>query len=78
MTETQVLIGMIYYYRNIWPMRSHTLDPLTEAASVPNGRNILWNDAFEDPFKELKRMVSDETMLSYPYWKITFTVHTDE
>ena len=22
-------------------------------------------------------MVSTETLLSYPYWKITFTVHTD-
>ena len=22
-------------------------------------------------------MVSSETLLSYPYWKLTFTVHTD-
>ena len=26
---------------------------------------------------ELKFMVSAETLLSYPYWKIPFTVHTD-
>ena len=27
-------------------------------------------------FKELKCMVSAETLLSYPYWTIPFTVHT--
>ena len=37
----------------------------------------LWNDALESSFKELKRMVSAETLLSYPDWKMTFTVHTD-
>ena len=28
-------------------------------------------------FKELKRMVSAKTLLSYPDWKLTFPVHTD-
>ena len=28
-------------------------------------------------FKELNHLVSAETLLNYPYWNITFTVHTD-
>ena len=58
-------------------MRSHVLAPLTEADSGPKVRKILWNDALEISFKELKRMISAKTLLSYPYWKISFTVHND-
>ena len=61
----------------MWSRRSHVLDPLTEAASGPKGRNIFWNDALESSFKELKCMVSAYTLLSYPYWKLSFTVPTD-
>ena len=59
------------------PRRSHILSPLIEAASRPKGRKILWNDALESSFKELKRIVSVETLLSYPDWKLSFTLHTD-
>ena len=68
---------MVQYYRDMWPRRSHVLDPLIEAASSPKGRKTSWNCALESSFKELKDMVSDETLLSYPYWTIPFTVNTD-
>ena len=68
---------MIQDYRDMWTRRSHVLVPLTEAASGPKGRNMLWNDALERYFKELKHMVSTDTLLNYPYWKLTLTVHTD-
>ena len=42
------------------------LAPLTETASGPKGRKILFNDALEYSFKEIKCMVSFETLLSYP------------
>ena len=61
----------------MWPRRSCILALLTEADSVPKGGKILWDDALEDSFKELKRVVSAETLLSYTYWKIPFTVNTD-
>ena len=44
--EAQALIGMFHYYRDMCPMRSHILAPLTEAASGPKGIKILtypWN-----------------------------------
>ena len=61
----------------MWPRRSHILAFLTGAASDPKGGKILWNDALESSFKELKNMVSAETLLSYPNWKLPFTVHND-
>ena len=54
----------------MWPRLSHTLAPLTETVSEPKSRKILWNDALKDSFKELKCMVSTETLLSYTYLTI--------
>ena len=76
-TKARALIVMVQYYRYMWPRQSHILAPLTEAASGPKGRKMLFNDALKSPFKELKRMVSAETLLSYPDWKLQFIVHTD-
>ena len=76
-TKSREFVGIVQYYRDIWYRRSHVLAPLTEAASGPKGRKMFWNDTLESSFKELKCMVSAETLLSYPGWKLTFSVHTD-
>ena len=55
----------------------HILDPLTEVAIGPKGRNIIWNDVLEDSFKELKCMVSADNLLNFPDWKTNFTLKKD-
>ena len=75
-TEARGLIGMVQYCRDMWLIRSHILATMTEAANGPKYRKLLWNDALEISFKEPKRVVSAETLLSYTYWEMTFTVHT--
>ena len=57
---------MVQYYKDMWPRCSHVLSPLTEADTRPKGKNKLWNETLESPFKELKHMVSAKTLLSYP------------
>ena len=59
------------------PTWCHISASLKEASSGPKGRKILWNDALDNFFKELKRMVSAEILISYPYWKLPFTFHND-
>ena len=76
-TEARALIGMVQYYSDMWPRRSHTLDPFTESARVPKGRNILFNDALEYYSTEIKRLVSEFVLLGYPDRTIPFTVHAD-
>ena len=76
-TKARSLIVMVQYYMDMWTIKSNVLSPLTEAASRPRGGKILWNDALYRYFTELERMVSTETLLSYPYWKLPFAVHTD-
>ena len=70
-------MGMVQYYRDMWPRRSHVLAPLIEAASGTKVRKILCNGALEKKIEEIKCMVSVVTLLSYPDWTIIFTVHTD-
>ena len=37
-TEVQSIVGMFQYYRIMWSIRYHMLDPLAEAASGRLGR----------------------------------------
>ena len=76
-TEARLLIVMVQYYRDMCPRGSHVLAPLTVAASDPKVRKILWNDALESFFKEMKRIVSAKNLLSYTDRKLPFTVYTD-
>ena len=58
-TEARALIGMVHPDSSIGICGPDSiLAHLTEAASGPVGRKILWNDALESSFKELKCMVS--------------------
>ena len=68
---------MVQYYRDMWPRRYNILYPLKETDRNPKGRKIICNYSLEEYFKELKHMVSAETLLSYPDWTINFRVHTD-
>ena len=70
-----MIIDIVHYYRDVWPGRSDILTPMTEEGCGTKGIKIIWNDALEDFFKELKCMVSAENLLNYPDWKI-FSLYT--
>ena len=76
-TEMRRLIGMVQYYRDLWPRRSHILEPFTALSSGKKGTKIKWNEELESAFQEVKQMVSKSTMLTYPDWTKPFDIHTD-
>ena len=74
--ELKRFIGMINYYRDIWPQRSHILAPcLTALTSV----NVpwKWTADHQSAFEEMKRIIMRETLLAYPNFSEVFDIHTD-
>ena len=76
-TEVRRLIGMVQYYRDLWPRRSHLLEPFTAISSGKKGTKIKWTEGLETAFQQIKGMVSQETLLTYPNWNKPFEIHTD-
>ncbi len=78
-TDCRKLIGMVQYHRDMWKQHSHVLAPLTEASTGKKGKPIKWTDNLEQAFLDLKKMVSEETILNYPDWTVVpfLDVHTE-
>ena len=74
-TEVRRFIGMIQYYRDLWPKGSHILQPFTVVSSLKRGTKIKWSP--ESAFHETKKMVCQETLLTYPDYDKHFDIHTD-
>ena len=73
--EVRNFIGVINYYRNILPRRSHSLAPLNKLTSIK--RNFKWTQVEQDDFDEIKRNVASDTLLTYPDFNETFKIRTN-
>ena len=73
--ELRKFIGMVNYYRDIWPQRSHILAPLTALTSPATPWR--WTDQHQQAFDEMKRVITRETLLAYPDFNEVFEIHTD-
>ena len=52
-TDLRKFIGMVNYYRDIWPQRSHILAPLTALTSTATPWR--WTDQHQQTFDEMKK-----------------------
>ena len=73
--EVQKFIGVVNYYCDMWPMRSHTLVPLTILTSIKH--EFQWKQVKQDAFDKIKRIVARNTLLNYPGFNEEFKIHTD-
>ena len=73
--EVRKFMGVINYYHNMWPRRSHTLLPLTKLKYIK--RNFKWTKVEQDAFEKIKRIVIRDNLLTYPDFNETFRIHTD-
>lgn len=76
-TEVRHFLGMVQYYRDLWPRRSEILAPLTELTKGTKKGSIVWTDKCEIAFNEMKRIIAKDTLLAYPDFNKKFTIHTD-
>ena len=73
--QLRSFIGMVNYYRDMWPKRSHLLAPLSSLTS--KNVKFKWTEEHQKAFDEIKTVIAQETMLTYPDFNKAFHLHTD-
>ena len=79
MKQLRAFLGLVTYYRDMWPRRSHILAPLTELLKTPKSSKVFpWNpDVHGKAFLQMKALVQADTMLIYPDHNKPFHIETD-
>ena len=72
--ELRSFLGMVTYYRDMWPRRSHVLAPLT---SLIKKKTFTWGPEQQQAFSEMKALMATDAMLVYPDHNLGFDVETD-
>ena len=72
--ELRAFLGLVTYYRDMWPKRSHILAPLTDLLGI---KKYHWSDDCELAFKKMKALVCKETLLRYPDSNKPYYIKTD-
>ena len=67
----QHFIGLSNYYKDMWKQRSGILSPLSSMTSKQARWN--WSKEYQKAFDSIERLVSKETLLSYPNFNDAFS-----
>ena len=62
LSQLRSFLGMVTYYRDMWPKRSHILSPLTE---LMGSKEYKWGPPQEKAFKQMKAVIAKDTLLTY-------------
>jgi len=71
--QLRSFIGLVNYYRDMWPQRAHILAPLTELT----GKTFHWTDEHDRAFSKMKALVATDAELAYPDHNKPFDVEAD-
>ena len=75
--QLRSLLGLVQYYRDVWPRRSHILAPLSDKSSSKNKKKFVWTEEIQQAFEAMKKMVAKETLLAFPDYAKPFDIYTD-
>jgi Reverse transcriptase (RNA-dependent DNA polymerase). len=73
--QLRQFIGMVNYYRDHIPCRSHLLAPLT--AQTKHKKHLDWTPECEKSFQAIKSKLAQDCMLSYPDPNFPFVIEPD-
>ena len=73
--EVKTIIGVINYYHNMYPRRSHALAFLTRLTYLK--WKFKCTQVEQDPFNVIKPIVACKILFTYPDFNETFKIHTN-
>jgi hypothetical protein len=73
--QLSCFLGMINYYRDMWPLRSHLLAPLSSLTSAKV--KWKWTTVHQEAFDKMKALIAKETLLTFPDFSQEFEIRTD-
>ena len=68
-------VGLVNYYKDMWPRCAHYLTPLTDICSTR--KKIIWTNIQEVAFQNIEQLVSEDVMLHFPDHSQPFHIYTD-
>eukprot|EP00977_Amphora_coffeiformis_P009356 scaffold2144_cov98-Amphora_coffeaeformis.AAC.1 len=72
--EVRSFIGMVNYYRDMWPRRAHILAPLTE---LTGKGAFIWEPRHQTAFEQMKTILAKDALLAFPDLNVPFDIETD-
>ena len=76
-TEVRSFIGAVNFYRDMYPKRSHILDPLHELTGLKKGSQFQWLPKHQMAFDAMKAVMAQDAYIRYPDHNQPFHVFTD-
>ena len=72
--EARSFIGMVNYYKSLWPRPAHILVPLGDGTG---NKPFSWDNSKERAFKAMKTLMTSECINKYPDYTKPFNIYTD-
>ena len=72
--QLRSFLGLVTYYRDMWPRRSHVLAPLTELLGT---KVFKWDLPQQEAFEKMKSIAAADTLLTYPDHNKPFHILAD-
>ena len=72
--ELRSFLGLVNYYRDMWPRRTHTLAPLT---ALTGKAPFRWTHIEQTAFDQMKALLTADALLHYPDHNQPFDIKMD-